>query len=133
MMKAEQLYYSNKADLNLEVQIIVEPLGAMYRLVYRLVYFLRKSREESKSSASKAGLLIVEIIPTFVYWLVHFLIIIFLSPALVEEFIQDVIRISETGNRGYCGLIIAYQKSEDVDDVDQWMGLIRTLQQDIKG
>jgi hypothetical protein len=35
------------------------------------------------------------------------------------------------GELGYCGLMIAYQRSEDVDQEDEWLGFIRTLQQEI--
>ena len=45
MMRSELLYYSQKAALNLEIQIHMELFGLPYRYLYRLRHFLSKSRE----------------------------------------------------------------------------------------
>ena len=108
MMRSELLYYSQKAALNLEIQIHMELFGPPYRSLYRLRHFLSKSREESKSALCEVPLLVLYLICSFVYWLLHYVYSLVLSPALVEELVQGATRMIKTGNRGFCGLIVAY-------------------------
>ena len=108
MMRSELLYYSQKAALNLEIQIHMKLFGSPYMYLYRARHFLGKSREESKSVLCEVPLLVLYMVCSFVYWLVHYFYIMVLSPALVEDLVQGATRIIKTGNVGFCGLIVAY-------------------------
>jgi hypothetical protein len=45
MMRSEQNFYNQRADLNMEVQILVEPLRAVYITVFKPAAFLLHKSE----------------------------------------------------------------------------------------
>ena len=125
MMRSEQNQYIQKAHLNLETQIIAD---AFRNLIIFPALVLKKIEKSGK----------------LVKFLTMFLLLIYLIPVIavcflifgfsqVKEFYEEAKGIAiEDREGGYCMSLIGFQKSEDAEEDDEWMGVIRTLQYGIK-
>ena len=130
MMRSEQNFYNQRADLNMEVQILVNLLREVYIALWRPYAYLKESRP---SGIFKCFLLIlwglyflIVILPVIIVWC------LILGPTEVKDMHDEALRMVCGEKLGYCGLTIAYQRSEDVQQEDEWLGIIRTFQQEIK-
>ena len=120
MMRSEQNFYNQRADLNMEVQILIELLRAVYITVWRPFAFLNNKYISYDSKIVKIFLLflayfylLIVILPFTIVWY------LILGYQEVKDMFDEAVRvIRDGGELGYCGLMIAYQRSEDVDQED---------------
>ena len=50
----------------------------------------------------------------------------------VKDMAEEAMKVQKGGKSGFCGMIVAFQRSSDIDEGDEWMGLINTLKKEIK-
>jgi len=127
MTRSVENLHIQRANLNLEVQILVYAFGVVYIPLLKPFFIVRE-----KAQVNKLWWILV-----FFYGLTILLPITMLSVFIlgfqeVIDMYKEAERISKGGKAGYCGSIVFFQRSEDVEQENEWLGFIRTIQQENK-
>ena len=125
MTRSVETLYIQRSNLNLEVQIFIRPFRVVYIHLCKPYFFVKEKAEgkfDKYGRKTEEGNKLYKILVVF-YGLtillpVTMLWVLILGYPEVNEMYEEAERIAKGGKAGYCGQIVFFQRSEDVEQDD---------------